>query len=476
MLLQDLMMAGQTPWAKAYQHDQMTPGSMMAQLAPEQIMKLLGMNAPAMGQPAQPAPPPPQAAQPGTNIAAVAPQGGSGVLQQYGAGSSFQPAPDSDVKVSDAPMPSAGGGGSRTPLPPPATEPTAPKRVPGTPRRPNFSDQTGFSDVAGALMQGAGGILGPIGQLVGGSGARREEATRKNMTYDWLIRQGASPEDAEFIVRTPEALKGILSTKFGGGKDIPSAVREWKYYNSLSEEDRRRYLTMKRADKWLDTGTSFVNPNAAQPGAAPTASVLKDPAGKAAATERGKYEGGEEKRKEGKQRLTTILGGLAKDYMELDKTGGVVNPDKGVMENLAARGKSSGVGQFIAGATGAKEQSIRQQINNSRPLLIQGIMQATGMSARALDSNKELEFYLQAVTNPQSDLHSNLIAIDAIDKTYGLGGVLQRVLPKEVYEKVSRDAARQLQTRPIPKPEGESGETPATPNRFKYNPATGELE
>jgi hypothetical protein len=92
------------------------------------------------------------------------------------------------------------------------------------------------------------------------------------------------------------------------------------------------------------------------------------------------------------------------------------------------------------------------------------------MNARALDSNKELDFNLQAVTNPQSDLHSNLVAIDAIDKTYGLGGVLQRTLPPELYERVSRDSQIALARRPINT--GAPSETPRGVGSFAP-PAAG---
>jgi hypothetical protein len=48
--------------------------------------------------------------------------------------------------------------------------------------------------------------------------------------------------------------------------DAPSNVREWEYFNRLTPEQRQQYLTMKRAEKYLDTGTEFTQPNPASPG------------------------------------------------------------------------------------------------------------------------------------------------------------------------------------------------------------------
>ncbi len=53
------------------------------------------------------------------------------------------------------------------------------------------------------------------------------------------------------------------------GGEAPSNVREWQHFNSLSPEDQQRYLTMKRAEKWLDRGTEFVAPNPVDPTAPP---------------------------------------------------------------------------------------------------------------------------------------------------------------------------------------------------------------
>lgn len=69
-------------------------------------------------------------------------------------------------------------------------------------------------------------------------------------------------------------------SKMGG--EQPSSVREWNYYNNLPPEQKQEYLNMKRSEKYLDTGTSFVRPNPIDP-SRPVASIAKDVKGEAQA-------------------------------------------------------------------------------------------------------------------------------------------------------------------------------------------------
>lgn len=50
------------------------------------------------------------------------------------------------------------------------------------------------------------------------------------------------------------------------GGELPSNVREWDHFNKLTPEDQQRYLTMKRAEKYLDLGDRYSQPNPAVPG------------------------------------------------------------------------------------------------------------------------------------------------------------------------------------------------------------------
>lgn len=120
--------------------------------------------------------------------------------------------------------------------------------------------------------------------------------------------------------------------------------------------------------------------------------------------------------------VDTVLDDIEAKYKQLDSSGAIVNPEKGLFDNLVAKAASSETGQKVSGAIGADEQSIRQSIKNSLPLLMANIKNSTGMSAQQMNSNAELKFYMQAATDPSSDIQSNLNAIKVLRSMFGAGG------------------------------------------------------
>lgn len=134
----------------------------------------------------------------------------------------------------------------------------------------------------------------------------------------------------------------------------------------------------------------------------------------------------DESTKEGAQkRVSGNLETLKDLYQQLSEKGGMVDAEKkgifGAISNASARTRASAVGQLGGEFFGTEEQSIRNQIKQIKPLLIQDIRQASKMGARGLDSEKELQFYLQAATDEKRDIQANLKALDVLDKAYGLG-------------------------------------------------------
>lgn len=109
-------------------------------------------------------------------------------------------------------------------------------------------------------------------------------------------------------------------------------------------------------------------------------------------------------------------------YDQLDKNGDITSTSSGGLSNSVAAIESSGLGQGFGKLFGTKSQSLRNQINQSRPLLLQAIKQATGMSSKQMDSNAELKFYLSAATDPTLDVQANRKALEHLDKLYGLSG------------------------------------------------------
>jgi hypothetical protein len=123
--------------------------------------------------------------------------------------------------------------------------------------------------------------------------------------------------------------------------------------------------------------------------------------------------------KKAQKRLTDIIKEMGGVYEELNNMGEIVNIEKGTAENVLAAVKASKPGQFIGRVTGSRAQSLRNRINQSKPLVMNYIRQASEMGARGLDSEKELEFYLQAMGDTNRDIQANRASMRVIQAAYG---------------------------------------------------------
>ncbi|MEI6088672.1 MAG: hypothetical protein WCR66_13855 [Bacteroidota bacterium] len=121
----------------------------------------------------------------------------------------------------------------------------------------------------------------------------------------------------------------------------------------------------------------------------------------------------------GRNQVSNVLSNLRSNYNALDKLKSVVNTQNTAGQNLSASIRQSTPGQFVGKTIGTPEQSIRNKINADIPNLINSMRKATGMSAKAMDSNAELQFYLKMATDPKVDVQANLRALDNIDAMMG---------------------------------------------------------
>lgn len=159
-----------------------------------------------------------------------------------------------------------------------------------------------------------------------------------------------------------------------------------------------------------------------------------------------------ETRDRGVKGIQYNLGQLTDDYTKLHDNAGISGPANGIADNLKnaeAYVSNSSVGQVLGRVFGTQNQSTRNEINSLRPALINSIRSATGMSARAMDSDTELKFYMQQATDPQNDYMSNLAAIENLDNQYGLGGVLKQHLSPDVYKQVQQRAVQMRSEHPF---------------------------
>lgn len=212
-----------------------------------------------------------------------------------------------------------------------------------------------------------------------------------------------------------------------GGKDLPSNIQEWQYYNSLSPEDQERFLTMKRANQVVNLGGSQM---VLSPGGQPTANYKVTPPPQAmpefqAQVEKAKQDATgvipeSEKANQGKQKVSEVLADVRTNYQRLNDMKAITSTTNTLEQNIGAYLGSSTPGQLVGKMTGSEAQSVRNAINNQIPALINAIRQATGMSAKAMDSNAELQFYLQQASNPQLDIQANMQALDMLENLYGV--------------------------------------------------------
>ena len=124
----------------------------------------------------------------------------------------------------------------------------------------------------------------------------------------------------------------------------------------------------------------------------------------------------------GRQGVNNLVATLSDLYKQLHEGGGITDPAQGALGNVGAAISASKAGQMVGGALGTKNQSLRNQIAQQRPLLLQAIKQATGMTAKQMDSNVELKMYLAAATDPTLDYRANMAALQKLDELFGLGG------------------------------------------------------
>jgi hypothetical protein len=124
----------------------------------------------------------------------------------------------------------------------------------------------------------------------------------------------------------------------------------------------------------------------------------------------------------GKKQLSSIIDKMRGAYETLRTEGAAVQPGGDVLGNIGARLRGTGVAQAVEGTIGTKAQSERTKIKNMRPLLVNAIKQATGMSAQQMNSNVELKLFLDTATNPDTaDIDANLAALENLNALYGLG-------------------------------------------------------
>jgi hypothetical protein len=123
----------------------------------------------------------------------------------------------------------------------------------------------------------------------------------------------------------------------------------------------------------------------------------------------------------GKNLVGDVATQMGNSYLKLFESGGIKSTTRGAAANLAASSQSSMLGQIGGGVLGTENQSERDFIKSQRPILVQGIVKATGMTASQINSNVELKNLLDAATDPDKGYETNAKNLNLINKRFGTG-------------------------------------------------------
>lgn len=110
-----------------------------------------------------------------------------------------------------------------------------------------------FGGAADALAQQGGWSTMPSGgvaQNIATALAGARQGRREQEALDYAKSRDATQD------RFNEIGLYLDQQRLNQGMSAPSSVREWEYFNSLSPEDQKRYLSMKRTQKTVDLGGS----------------------------------------------------------------------------------------------------------------------------------------------------------------------------------------------------------------------------
>jgi hypothetical protein len=124
----------------------------------------------------------------------------------------------------------------------------------------------------------------------------------------------------------------------------------------------------------------------------------------------------------GRQTVSTLIDTLKSQYDILKESGGIVSTKSSALSNAPSALASSDFGQSLGKTFGTQNQSARNTISQSKPILLQAISKALGVSSKQLDSNRELQLYLDAVSNPKLDYETNIGILSQLAELYGANG------------------------------------------------------
>jgi len=104
--------------------------------------------------------------------------------------------------------------------------------------------------------------------------------------------------------------------------------------------------------------------------------------------------------------LRSTLESLRGYYSALNESGGIVSTERGGGENLIASAGASLPGRVLGRTFGSRDQTQRDNIQTAIPMIVASLKDLTGMSAQQMNSNVELQLFLNTVSAPDQSIET----------------------------------------------------------------------
>jgi hypothetical protein len=126
---------------------------------------------------------------------------------------------------------------------------------------------------------------------------------------------------------------------------------------------------------------------------------------------------------EGKKAFQESLAAILDQYKDLGKQGVLI--DKGTSAGQRALTFAAAQAPGVAGVVSPEVGGPMQTIGNLRNTLISALMAATGMSSKMIDSNREMQNYLDAMTSPGQTVKTISDTFNNLSRQYGTGETIK---------------------------------------------------
>ena len=125
-----------------------------------------------------------------------------------------------------------------------------------------------------------------------------------------------------------------------------------------------------------------------------------------------------DKAEEGRESLEGDITKARSLLTKLGASGGITSTQKGALANLFTSMSTSSVGQGLGRMVGSQDQSSRDELKSIRLQLLNSIKQATGMGSAQLNSNVELQTWLNSLGSEGMSKETNEEILTNIENKY----------------------------------------------------------